>query len=66
MLDSLEQALHDRRLVHYSGPVQDSDRGSQYVSIKHTERLAEAGVEPSIGSVGDPYDNALTETMNHL
>ena len=42
------------------------DRGSQYVSIKYTERLAEAGVEPSVGSVGDSYDNALAETINGL
>ncbi len=43
-----------------------SDRGSQYVSIEYTERLAEAGVEPSVGSVGDSYDNALAETINGL
>jgi transposase InsO family protein len=43
-----------------------SDRGSQYVSIRYTERLAEAGVEPSVGSVGDSYDNALAETINGL
>ncbi len=43
-----------------------SDRGSQYVSIKYTERLAEAGIEPSVGSVGDTYDNALAETINGL
>ena len=43
-----------------------SDRGSQYVSIKYTERLAEAGIEPSVGSVGDSYDNALAETINGL
>ena len=42
------------------------DRGSQYVSIRYTERLAEAGVEPSVGSVGDSYDNALAETINGL
>ena len=42
------------------------DRGSQYVSIKYTERLAEAGIEPSVGSVGDSYDNALAETINGL
>jgi len=41
-------------------------RGSQYVSIKYTERLAEAGIEPSVGSVGDSYDNALAETINGL
>ena len=48
------------------GLVHHSDRGSQYVSIKYTERLAEAGVEPSVGSVGDSYDNALAETINGL
>ena len=41
-------------------------RGSQYVSIRYTERLAQAGVEPSVGSVGDSYDNALAETINGL
>lgn len=48
------------------GPVHHSDRGSQYVGIRFSERLAEAGVEPSVGSVGDSYDNALTETINGL
>ncbi len=62
VLDALEQALHDRQpwranLIHHS------DRGGQYVSIKYTERLAEAGIEPSVGSVGDSYDNALAETV---
>lgn len=64
VLDALEQAIHDRRpmnnLIHHS------DRGSQYLSIKYTERLAEAGIEPSVGSVGDSYDNALAETINGL
>ncbi|SHJ89826.1 Transposase InsO and inactivated derivatives [Shimia gijangensis] len=65
VLDALEQAVHQRRpeqdqLVHHS------DRGSQYLSIKYTERLAEAKVAPSVGSVGDSYDNALTETINGL
>ena len=46
--------------------MQHSDRGSQYVSIRYTERLAEAGLEPSVGSVGDSYDNALAETINGL
>ena len=55
VLDALEQALHDRRPVHRGGLVHHSDRGSQYVSIKYTERLAEAGVELSVGSVGDSY-----------
>ncbi len=60
-LDALEQALHARsdldNLVHHS------DRGVQYLSIRSTERLAEAGIEPSVGSVGDSYDNALAETI---
>jgi transposase InsO family protein len=63
-LDALEQALHDRqgieKLVHHS------DRGVQYLSIRYTDRLAEAGVEASVGSVGDSYDNALAETINGL
>jgi transposase InsO family protein len=62
VLDALEQALHDRQPVHRGGLVHHSDRGSQYVSIRYTERLAEAGVEPSVGSVGDSYDNALAES----
>ena len=66
VLDALEQALHDRRSVHRGGLVHHSDRGSQYISIKYTERLAEAGIEPSVGSVGDSYDNALAETINGL
>ena len=66
VLDALEQALYDRQPVRKSGLVHHSDRGVQYVSIKYTERLVEAGVEPSVGSVGDSYDNALTETINGL
>src|SRR6202165_3551403 len=66
VLDALEQALHDRRPVSGSGLIHHSDRGVQYVSIKYTERLAEAGLEPSVGSVGDSYDNALAETINGL
>jgi putative transposase len=66
VLDALEQALYERRPVHRSGLVHHSDRGSQYVAIKYTERLAEAGIEPSVGSVGDSYDNALAETINGL
>jgi transposase InsO family protein len=61
-LDALEQALNQRkaapsRLVHHS------DRGVQYLSIRYTDRLDEAGVEPSVGSKGDSYDNALAETI---
>lgn len=65
VLDALEQALHQRRPVK-GALIHHSDRGSQYVSIKYTERLADAGVEPSVGSVGDSYDNALAETINGL
>lgn len=60
-LDALEQALYARpaidQLVHHS------DRGTQYLSIRYTDRLAEAGIEPSVGSVGDSYDNALAESV---
>jgi putative transposase len=66
VLDALEQALHDRKPAGKGGLVHHSDRGSQYLSIKYTERLAEAGIEPSVGSVGDSYDNALAETINGL
>ena len=66
VLDALEQALHDRKPVGKGGLVHHSDRGSQYLSIKYTERLAEAGIKPSVGSVGDSYDNALAETINGL
>jgi transposase InsO family protein len=61
-----EQALHERRPVHGGGLVHHSDSGVQYVSIRQSERLAEAGIEPSAGSVGDSYDNALAETINGL
>jgi len=66
VLDALEQAIHERRPVHRGGLVHHSDRGSQYVSIRYSERLAEAGIEPSVGSVGDSYDNALAESINGL
>ena len=66
VLDALEQALHERRPLRANGLVHHSDRGSQYVSIRYTERLADAGIEPSVGSVGDSYDNALAETINGL
>ena len=63
-LDALEQAIHARpganHLVHHS------DHGVQYLSIHYTERLAEAGIEPSVGTVGDSYDNALAESINGL
>ena len=66
VLDALEPALHDRRPVHRGGLVHYSDRGGQYLSTKYTKRLAEAGIEPSVGSVGESYDNALAETINGL
>ena len=66
VLDALEQALYARRPVHKGGLIHHSDRGGQYVSIRYTERLAKAGIEPSVGSVGDAYDNALAETINGL
>lgn len=66
VLDALEQALADRRPVQGDGLVHHSDRGVQYISIRYTERLAEAGIEPSVGSVGDSYDNALAESINGL
>ncbi len=66
VLDALEQALHDRKPVAGGGLVHHSDRGVQYVSIKYTERLAEAGLVPSVGSVGDSYDNPLAESINAL
>jgi transposase InsO family protein len=66
VLDALEQALYDRRPGDDGGLIHHSDRGSQYVSIRYTERLAEAGIEPSVGSVGDAYDNALAESVNAL
>jgi putative transposase len=63
VLDALEQALHDRQPIRRAGLVHHSDRGVQYVSLRYTQRLAEAGIEPSVGSVGDSYDNALAETV---
>ncbi len=66
VLDALEQALHERRPVQGGGLVHHSDSGSQYLVLRYTDRLAEAGIEPSVGSVGDSYDNALAETINGL
>jgi len=60
-LDALEQALYCRR--HRGRLIHHSDRGVQYVSIRYSERLAEAGIEPSVGSIGDSYDNALAESV---
>lgn len=64
--DALEQALYERQPESSEGLIHHSDRGSQYVSIRYTERLAEAGIEPSVGSRGDSYYNALAETINGL
>ncbi len=66
VLDALEQALWDRQPDRNESLIHHSDRGSQYVSIRYSERLAEAGIEPSVGSKGDSYDNALAETINGL
>ena len=60
-LDALEQALYARPVT--DGLIHHSDRGGQYLSIRYTERLAESGIEPSVGSVGDSYDNALAESV---
>ena len=66
VLDALEQVLYDRQPEGGGGLIHHSDRGSQYVSIRYSERLSEAGIEPSVGSRGDSYDNALAETINGL
>jgi transposase InsO family protein len=66
VLDALEQALYDRQPDPDDALIHHSDRGSQYVSIRYSERLAEAGIAPSVGSKGDSYDNALAETINGL
>lgn len=66
VLDALEQALYARQPGNDGSLTHHSDRGSQYVSIRYSERLAEAGIEPSVGSRGDSYDNALAETINGL
>jgi putative transposase len=61
VLDALEQALHARQTE--KGLICHNDHGSQYLSIRYTERLAEAGIDASVGSVGDSYDNALAESI---
>lgn len=66
VLDALEQAVYDRRPTQTDGLIHHSDRGSQYVSIRYSERLHEAGINPSVGSTGSAYDNALAETINGL
>ena len=66
VLEALEQALYARQPQGDDALIHHSDRGSQVVSIRYSERLAEAGIEPSVGSTGDSYDNALAETLNGL
>ncbi|BAQ50040.1 integrase catalytic region (plasmid) [Methylobacterium aquaticum] len=66
VLDALEQALHERRPGQGSGLVHHSDRGSEYLDLRYTARLVGASIEPSVGSVGDSYDNAQAETINGL
>jgi transposase InsO family protein len=63
VLDALEQAIYDRRGAGVEDLVHHSDRGTQYLSMRYTDRLAEVGIEPSVGSRGDSYDNALAESL---
>ncbi len=63
VLDALEQAIYDRRGAGVEDLVHHSDGGTQYLSMRYTDRLAEAGIEPSVGSRGDSYDNALAESV---
>jgi len=63
VLDALEQAIYDRRGTGVEALVHHSDRGTQYLSMRYTDRLAEAGIAPSVGSRGDSYDNALAESI---
>ena len=65
-LDALEQALYDRGVNQDTDLIHHRDRGVQYLSIRYAERLTEIGIAPSVGSVGDSYDNALAETINGL
>ena len=69
VLDSIEQAIWTRQqegVLDLKDVVHHTDRGSQYTSIRFSERLAEAGIQPSVGAVGSSYDNALAETINGL
>ena len=69
VLDSIEQAIWTRQregVLDFKDVVHHTDRGSQYTSIRFTERLADAGIQPSVGAVGSSYDNALAETINGL
>ena len=63
VLDALEQAIYDRCDADTGALVHHSDRGTQYLSMRYTDRLADAGIEPSVGSRGDSYDNALAESV---
>jgi putative transposase len=63
VLDALEQAIYERREAGLTDLVHHSDRGTQYLSMRYTDRLADAGIEPSVGSRGDSYDNALAESI---
>jgi transposase InsO family protein len=63
VLDALDQAIYDRRDQKIDGLVHHSDRGTQYLSMRYTDRLADAGIAPSVGSRGDSYDNALAESI---
>jgi transposase InsO family protein len=63
VLDALEQAIYDRCGQATNGLVHHSDRGTRYLSMRYTDRLAEAGIAPSVGSRGDSYDNALAESV---
>ena len=66
VMDALNMAVFSRRLQLINGVIAHSDAGSQYVSVAYTERLAEIGARPSIGTIGDSYDNSLAETLNGL
>ena len=64
--DALEQAIHARRPCPDDGLLHHSDRGAQYLAMNYTQRLAEANLVPSVGSVGDSYDNLWTPVRRHL
>lgn len=66
VLDAFEQAVYERKPTHSDGLIHHFDRGSQYVSIRYSDRLSEASINPSVGSTGSAYDNALAETINGL
>jgi putative transposase len=63
VLDALEQAIYDRGAQQTDGLVHHSDRGTPYLSMRYTDRLADAGIAPSVGRRGDSYDNALAESL---